>query len=131
MAKPPEDRAKLDVTATRHPAVASKLLVSVQDQNGLVDGLEIENFAAFVWASQIPLPGYSRFDLPVLDVTQLRDGFYGLKLGLSSVHIGSDGGDFEMLGADELGALVLGVVVQRADDRGHAIAVTPLRGEAP
>jgi hypothetical protein len=123
---------KLDVSATRHPSAASRLLVTVQDQNGPVDGLANNDFQAFVWASRFPPPvgygGGGRFDLPVLAASELAPGFYALRLGLTNVRVGDD---FDLIGADDLGALVVGVIARRADDVGNAIAVTPLRGEAP
>lgn len=118
---------KLDVSATRHPSVASRLLISVQDQDGPVGNLTDADFEVFVW-SPPPPNAFDRFFLPVARADELKRGFYALSLGTNVVGHGDDTAE---LAAEDLRAVVFGVTASRAEDRGNAIAVTPLRGEVP
>src|SRR3954470_16034702 len=98
---------KLDVSATRHPLAASRLLVSVQDQDGPISQLAARDFEVFMWPS-LGIGGFTR-TFPVDEAAQVgAPGFYSLRLDAARTTYGDEPETFAT--AEDLGAVVFGVV---------------------
>lgn len=131
----------LRVHATRHPSpqLASRLLVSVEDDNGPVTGLIADNFIVHVWArtkAGTPagpgIPYFLNVSQASAPIASQPNGFYELVIAAlpGSGPTPEDPEGTQPQTPEQLGALVYAVIVRRQtkgrEQRGQAIAVTPV-----
>ena len=122
--------AKLEVSATIHPLDARYLLVAVEDDTGAPVQLKPDNFRVRIWAATGLIPGSIGIDVPIAAVSLLSiepeepkyPYFYVLQLDDVPIGTGAPYDPLTTVSLYVFGPLVYGVVVDRDDSHGQAIA---------
>jgi hypothetical protein len=124
--------------APSKPAAASRILVSVQDNNGPVTGLSTPDFLVHVWARTTAggpagpgIPYYLGLNQVSAPIASMPNGFYQLDVAPlpGSGPTPEDPQGTPSQTPEQLGALVYTIIVRMQtkgkEQRGEAIAVTP------